>query len=71
MAMNKDMMHAQTTNGLFSDACKVFDGVSKLKERIAELEKENESLKYSIATLETDLAMAESWRTTTPPVGVD
>lgn len=71
MTMNNDMMHAQTTHGLFSDACKVFDGVSKLKERIAELEKENESLKYSIATLETDLAMAESWRTTTPPVGVD
>ena len=71
MAMNKDMMHAQTTHGLFNDACKVFDGVSKLKERIAELEKENESLKYKIATLETDIAMAESWRTSTPPVGVE
>lgn len=71
MAINKDMLHAQTTNGLFNDSCKVFDDVSKLKERIAELEKENESLKYSIATLETDIAMAESWRTTTPPVGVD
>lgn len=45
--------------------------MSKLKERIAELEKENESLKYKVATLETDIAMAESWRTSTPPVGVE
>lgn len=64
------MLHAQT-NSLFEKAGEVLEGVSKLKERIAELEKENESLKYSIATLETDIAMAESWRTTTPPVGVD
>lgn len=73
MAVNKDMFHAQTTpsNRLFNTACKVLDDVSKLKERIAELEKENESLKYSIATLETDIAMAESWRTSTPPVGVE
>ena len=114
MAINKDMFHEQTTpsNQLFNTACKVLDGVSKLKERNAELEKENEkvrkkidellnnpciicresndtslygclieenkkfkaeneSLKYSIATLETDLAMAQSWRTTTPPVGAD
>ena len=71
MAMNKDMLHGQTTNGLFNDVCKVFDGVSKLKEKIVELEKENESLKYSIATLETDIAIAESWRTSTPPVGVE
>ena len=73
MAVNKDMFHAQTTpsNHLFNTACKVLDGVSKLKERIAELENENESLKYSIATLETDIAMAESWRTSTPPVGVE
>ena len=42
-----------------------------LKERIAELEKENESLKNSVATLETDIAMAESWRTSAPPVGVE
>ena len=70
MAINKDMLHAQT-NSLFEKAGEVLEGVSKLKERIAELEKENESLKYSIATLETDIAMAESWRTTTPPVGVD
>lgn len=70
MTINKDMLHAQT-NSLFEKAGEVIDGVSKLKERIAELEKENESLKYSIATLETDLAMAESWRTTTPPVGID
>lgn len=73
MAVNKDMFHAQTTpsNQLFNTACKVFDGVSKLKEKIAELEKENESLKNSVATLETDIAMAESWRTSTPPVGVE
>ena len=69
--MNKDMLHAKTTHGLFNDACKVIEGVSKLKERIAELEKENESLKYNVATLETDIAMAESWRTSTPPVGVE
>lgn len=73
MAINKDMFHTQTTpsNQLFDTACEVLDGVSKLKERNAELEKENESLKYKVATLETDIAMAESWRTTTPPVGVD
>lgn len=73
MSVNKDMFHAQTTpsNQLFNTACKVLDGVSKLKEKIAELEKENESLKYTVATLETDLAMAQSWRTTTPPFGVD
>ena len=73
MAVNKDMFHAQTTpsNQLFKTACKVLDDVSKLKERNAELEKENESLKYSIATLETDLAMAQSWRTSTPPVGIE
>ena len=29
---------------------------------IAELEKENESLKYSVASLETDLAMSRRWR---------
>ena len=34
----------------------------KLNKRIAELEKENESLKYSVATLDTDLAMAKRWR---------
>lgn len=73
MAMNKDMFHVHTTpnNPLFNTACKVFDCVSKLKERNAELEKENESLKNKIATLETDIAMAESWRTSTPPVGVE
>lgn len=112
MAMNKDMLHGQTTHGLFNDACKVFDGVSKLKEKIAELnaenekarkkidellnnpciicresndpslcgclieenkklKAENESLKNNVATLETDIAMAESWRTSTPPVGVE
>ena len=73
MAVNKDMFHAQTTssNKLFNTACEVLDGVSKQKERIAELEKIVEELKYTVATLETDLAMAQSWRTTTPPVGVD
>ena len=34
----------------------------KLNKRIAELEKENESLKYSVATLDTDLAMMKRWR---------
>ena len=34
----------------------------KLNKRIAELEKENESLKYSVATLDTDLAMLKRWR---------
>lgn len=38
------------------------DELSRLKARIAELEKENESLKYSVATLETDLAMSQRWR---------
>lgn len=38
------------------------DEVARLKARIAELEKENESLKYSVATLETDLAMSQRWR---------
>lgn len=70
MAMNKDMLHGQT-HSLFENAGKVLEGVHNLKERIAELEKENESLKYSIATLETDIAMADSWRTSTPPVGVE
>ena len=70
MAINKDMLHAQT-HSMFEKAGEVLESVSKLKQRIAELEKENESLKYSIATLETDIAMAESWRTSTPPVGVD
>lgn len=70
MAINKDMLYAQT-HSLFEKAGEVLESVSKLKERIAELEKENESLKYSLATLETDIAMAESWRTSTPPVGVD
>lgn len=70
MAINKDMLHAQT-HSLFEKAGEVLESVSKLKARIAELEKENESLKYSIATLETDLATAQSWRTTTPPVGAD
>ncbi|WP_295055278.1 hypothetical protein [uncultured Fibrobacter sp.] len=70
MAINKDMLHAQT-HSLFEKAGEVFDGVSKLKERNAELEKTVEELKYTVATLETDLAMAQSWRTTTPPVGVD
>lgn len=70
MAINKDMLHAQT-HSLLEKAGEVLESVSKLKARISELEKENESLKYSIATLETDIAMAESWRTSTPPVGVD
>lgn len=64
------MLHAQT-HSLFEKAGVVLEGVFKLKERIAELEKENESLKYNVATLETDLAMAQSWRTSTPPVGVE
>ena len=73
MAVNKEMFHSQTTpiNQIFNTACKVLDSVSKLKERNAELEKIVEELKYTVATLETDLAMAQSWRTTTPPVGVD
>lgn len=73
MAVNKDMFHAQTTpsNQLFNTACEVLDGVSKQKERISELEKMVEELKYTVATLETDLVMAQSWRTSTPPVGVD
>ncbi len=70
MAINKDMLHAQT-HSLFEKAGEVLESVSKLKERNAELEKMVEELKYSVATLETDLAMAQSWRTTTPPVGVD
>ena len=70
MAMNKDMLHGQT-HSLFENAGKVLEGVHNLKERIAELEKENESLKNSVATLETDIAMADSWRTSTPPVGVE
>ena len=69
MAINKDMLHAQT-HSLFEKAGEVLESVSKLKERNAELEKMVEELKYSVATLETDLAMAQSWRTTTPPVGV-
>ena len=32
------------------------------KARIKELEAENESLKYSVATLDTDLAMMKRWR---------
>ena len=44
MAVNKDMFHAQTTpsNQLFNTACEVLDGVSELKEKIAELNAENE-----------------------------
>ena len=38
------------------------DEVARLKARIAELEKENESLKYSVAALDTDLAMHQRWR---------
>ena len=34
----------------------------KLNKRIAELEKENESLKYSVATLDTDLVILKRWR---------
>ena len=70
MAINKDMLHAQT-HSLFEKAGEVLESVSKLKERNAELEKTVEELKYSVATLETDLVMAQSWRTTTPPVGAD
>ena len=70
MAINNDMLHAQT-HSLFEKAGEVLESVSKLKERNAELEKKVEELKYTVATLETDLAMAQSWRTTTPPVGVD
>lgn len=41
------------SNQLFNTACEVLDDVSKLKERIAELEKIVEELKYTVATLET------------------
>lgn len=34
----------------------------RLNDRIADLEKENENLKYSVATLDTDLAMLKRWR---------
>ena len=64
------MLHAQT-HSLFEKAGEVLESVSKLKERNAELEKTVEELKYTVATLETDLVMAQSWRTTTPPVGAD
>ena len=36
--------------------------IALLKDDNAELRKENESLKYSVATLDTDLAMATRWR---------
>lgn len=55
-------LHHLNTHGMMEQAGKVLDGVVRLKERIAELEKENESLKYSVADLETDLAMATRWR---------
>lgn len=55
-------LHHLNTHDLFRDATKMIDGVVRLKERIAELEKENESLKYSVAALETDLAMSQRWR---------
>ena len=38
------------------------DEYERLHNRIKELEKENESLKYSVATLDTDLAMLKRWR---------
>lgn len=44
------------------------------KARIKELEAENESLKYSVATLDTDIAMMKRWRKVSeemPPEGVD
>ena len=45
----------------------LFSGFSVCKkedvdEAIAELRKENESLKYSVATLDTDYAMSTRWR---------
>lgn len=55
-------LHHLNTHGMMEQAGNVLDGVSKLKTRIAELEKENESLKYSVAALETDLAMSQRWR---------
>lgn len=55
-------LHHLNTHGMMEQACNVLDGVVRLKARIAELEKENESLKYSVAALETDLAMSQRWR---------
>ena len=55
-------LHHLNTHVMMEQAGKVLDGVVRLKERIAELEKENESLKYSVASLETDLAMSQRWR---------
>ncbi len=42
--------------------CIAYYRASQVDEAIAELRKENESLKYSVATLDTDLAMATRWR---------
>lgn len=62
-------LHHLNTHGMMEQACDVLDGVVRLKERIAELEKENgelrsknEGLLYALADAETDLAMSHRWR---------
>jgi hypothetical protein len=62
-------LHHLNTHGMMEQACDVLDGVVRLKERIAELEKENaelrsknEGLLYALADAETDLAMLQRWR---------
>lgn len=62
-------LHHLNTHGMMEQACDVLDGVVRLKERIAELEKENSELRsknewllYALADAETDLAESQRWR---------
>lgn len=41
-------LHHLNTHGMMEQDCNVLDGVVRLKERIAELEKENAELKYKL-----------------------
>lgn len=73
-------LHHLNTHGMMEQAGKVLDGVVRLKERIAELEKENAELRsknegmlYALADAETDLAMLQRWHKCSeelPAVGV-
>lgn len=59
--MKCDELESFTAETFGDGKCEVYEAV-EVDEAIAELRKENESLKYSVATLETDLAMATRWR---------
>ena len=58
MPINHDMMHSQS-HSMFEKAGEVLEGVSQMKQRIEELERENATLKDMVASSQGRIAELE------------